>query len=748
MSIPVIVTSALVIDHLNITDKGRVDTILYLQYVIVILFIVGIGITTISNCAKERYLQIWSTSDEGVWPPYQPKMFSQYILVQHTKTGCQYEPVKENMVTKGIGAIIGILEKHENHTRILIEGAPGIGKTVLLKEIAYRWSKNYALQKFKLVILTHLRDPAVQKMTEMSHFLLPFVQKDTKFAKTASAYMHNLSSKEIIFIFDGFDELPENLQKDSLIVDIIKQKILPHCAVVVSSRPCASAILCHHVTTKIKILGFTMDDAICYIETALKGQPHKINALTQYLNNQPVINNFLRPSDLAILTDLCKHEESLPKTYTEMYNNFIFLTIRRHLNKYGEHNITKLTALPEPYNRIIQLLSKFAYDALTSSKCIFTLDEVKATCPGIEGVDDVCGLLQAHYFNDCTTYKFLYLTIQEFLAAHYLSTLSSSEFELTVLKEKFWHDDYFNMFSFYVGLTKGQRPSFKKFLSDKEIVHVSFKSLDQLKCLRLHQCFYEAGCTEICNSLEQSQAFMSQAIDLACTALSLIDVTCTTFFLLSSNIKWLELNLRDCCIQDHGVYVLYHALCSSKNVQITTLQLSYNGLTEASSSMIGDIVINCNVKKLWINGNHFIGESQKLCSMLADDLSTLESLYMVDIKLSSRAATSIFLSLTHNNTIKELVITENNITDDACGAITRALMNNNSLVKLWMWNNPIRTESLLSILQVLHANNTLALLGLPNCPEKTKVVFTSLQQKINKKRESRGCQVKLVIDFM
>ena len=695
-------------------------------------------------------MQIWSTTDEEPWPPDQPKTLSQYILIQHTKTGC-YEPVKENIVTKGIGAIIDTLEKHENHKCILIEGAPGIGKTVLMKEIAYRWSKNRALQKFKLVILIYLRDPAVEKMTEFSHLLQPFVQGDAKLTKTASACVHNLSKnggKEVAFLFDGFDELPEILQKDNLIIDIIKRKVLPHCAVVVSSRPCAAEILCCQATTKVEILGFTIDEAKCYIETAMESQPHKINDLTQFLNNQPVMNSFLVLSNLAILVDLYKHENSLPGSYTDLYNNFVSHTICRHLAKYGEHDITKLNDLPEPYNKIIWQLSKLAFDALKNDKLILTLGEVKAACPSIEGVDDLYGLVQAQHFDNCTTYNFVHLTIQEFLAAHYLSTLSSSELELSLLKEKFWHDDYFNVFSFYMGLTKGQRPSFKKFLSDKEAVPVSFKFLDQLKCLRLYHYFSEAGCIEICNSLEQSQAFMSQAVDLACTMLSRIDVICITYFLVSSNIKWHELNLRDCCIQDHGVYVLYGALCASKNVEITTLQLSYNRLTEASSSMISDIVINCKVKKLWINGNHFVGESQKLHSMLVDDCSTLECLYMVDTKLSSRGAASIFMALIHNNTLKELVITDNNITDDACAAITRVLKTNSSLIKLWMWNNPIRTETLLSILKDLQANNTLAILGLPNCAEKTKVVLSTLQQNLNKKRENRGCRVKLVIDYM
>ena len=48
--------------------------------------------------------------------------------------------------------------------RILIEGAPGIGKTVLAKEIAYQWATNEILTEIKIVFLLYLRDPQLQSI--------------------------------------------------------------------------------------------------------------------------------------------------------------------------------------------------------------------------------------------------------------------------------------------------------------------------------------------------------------------------------------------------------------------------------------------------------------------------------------------------------------------------------------------------------------------------------------------------------
>ena len=709
-------------------------------------------IASISKCAKERYAEIWSKHFEEARFSDCPKLISKVMtIIQHSKISCD-KPLKENKTVAGIEAITATLEKPVNctHPCVLIQGAPGIGKTVLMKEIAYRWSKKLSLQKFRLAIFLQLRDFVVHKMSELSHLLQSFVQSDTKVVKTPSACLNKIfknGGKDVVFLFDGFDELPETLRKDGLIVDIIQQRVLPCCTVMVSSRPSASEILHRQVTTKIDILGFTTDGVKSYIETAMEDQPQAINDLTQYVINQPIINTLcFVPFNVAILVDMYKNDKLLPRNATELYKYFICLTICRHLAKHREKcNIAELTDLPEPYNGIIQELSKLAYDAFESSKCVFTLDEVKAASPSIKGLDDTLGLLQAQHVGKSTTYNFLHFTIQEFLAASYLSTCSSNELELTVLKEKFWKNTYSNIFIFYMGLTKGQRPSFLRFLSYTEF---EVYNNDQLKFLRLYRCFHEADCTEICHALKQSQPFATQTIDLSHIALSADEVMCTTFCLLSSNIKWREVNLCNCYIQDHGVHILYQGLCTIKKVQITTLQLARNHLTEASASVINNIVMKCDVHKLWINNNHFVGESLMLYSMLSDCSTVLEHLFMVDTKLSSKAAATIFMALKHNKTLKELVITDNNITDDVCNTMTRALQSNRTLVKLWMWNNPMCTETLLSILRDLQANDTLALLGLPNCSEKSKAIITSLQQSIIKKRKNRGCHVTLVIDFM
>ena len=103
---------------------------------------------------------------------------------------------------------------------------------------------------------------------------------------------------------------------------------------------------------------------------------------------------------MVILLYLYKLGIPLPKNSTELYFDFICSTISRHLTKLGNplaHDMTDLTDLPEPYNRIIQQLSKFSLEVLNNNILIFTFDEITTACPGIAatpGAINGLGLLQ------------------------------------------------------------------------------------------------------------------------------------------------------------------------------------------------------------------------------------------------------------------------------------------------------------------------------------------------------------------
>ena len=99
---------------------------------------------------------------------------------------------------------------------------------------------------------------------------------------------------------------------------------------------------------------------------------------------------------------------------------------------------------------------------------MFTLTEINKECPDIDKAINGFGLLQvvgyAGRMSKSLSFNFIHLSIQEFLAAHHVTTLLPSK-ELSILQKNFWNNSvYFNMIDIYVALTNGQRPSFKRFL--------------------------------------------------------------------------------------------------------------------------------------------------------------------------------------------------------------------------------------------------------------------------------------------
>ena len=155
---------------------------------------------------------------------------------------------------------------------------------------------------------------------------------------------------------------------------------------------------------------------------------------------------------------ICTNWES-PKNSVELYHHFICSTISRHLLKFEFPpicSITDLTNLPEPYDTIIYQLSKLSLEALNNNKLIFTLNELIEVCPNIIAIPRAIngfGLLQAvqHFdlYTNTIILNFIHFTMQEFLAANYISHLPPNE-ELKVIERNFWSDTHFNMFAIYI----------------------------------------------------------------------------------------------------------------------------------------------------------------------------------------------------------------------------------------------------------------------------------------------------------
>ena len=631
---------------------------------------------------------------------------------------------------------------------------------MLLKQISYLWASNVLLSKSDFLFLLCLRDPAVQQMKSLECLVHHFYRYRKEAKHLASTFAANLlqdGGKSVTVLLDGYDEFPADLRQNSFVFEILQHKVLPASAVVVSSRPHASTHLRDNVIYRVEILGFSEEDQAHFIQQSLEGQEEKISHLNKYLITHPTIASLcFVPFSLTILLFLYKQQATLPTRSSDLYKLFVCLTICRHLAKLRltlQEDIRDLDSLPQPYDGIIKQFSKFSFKALDKNQLVFSLAEIKEHCPAIADYPNGFGLLQAvEYFglmSKTHSFNFIHFSVQEFLAAHYVASLSPGV-ELSILEEYFWSDTHYNMFNFYVSLTEGQHLAFKYFLrSGKDTIIIDDKFLeDKLQCLRLYKCFYEAGDIVMCCSIEKT--FTLPVISFSYTMYTLSpnnleDIT--TLLTGSSCSNWKLLDFNGSHIQDYGLQLLHRYLQHS-DITIGWLWLQNNDLSSSSDSSLSDIIIPYKVKWLDISYNQTVGETQFFAKVLSDSLTVLETLYMYNMNYSSTMwVINLFSSLKENKTVKWLWIGMNNISDGVCDVLCGALAVNSTMKKLDISGNPISGHASQLILDALKDNNTLEYLEISKYPEDITKKITALQQVVIEKRKRQGCDINLEIEF-
>ena len=421
-----------------------------------------------TNLLCDCYAQSRYIPPEDDWPPYHPKHYTPLTIVHHEGRSTKTEIIaiaekfkfkgttKEDMsgtntchkTTKSINELVAPFEGLKPYSYIiLIEGAPGIGKTILSKELAFQWARKSILNNSKLLFLLFMRDPQLKYITDVQSLVRCFCQSDNLTNKITN-WLTDTSGEYLTIVFDGYDEMSEQNKNHFIVDGIIGRQKLPKCGIIITSRPAATAHLHDIVDCRAEVLGFTEEDQQSFIQDAFIGNHDKIDDFLKHLKSNLFLNVLCYiPLNMSIL--LCLTEDginTLPKTQTTLYQKFIIITIVHFLKKDNikfNTTITNLDDLPHPYDQVFKELSQFAFLALQKDQLVFTLAEVKAEYPNLTPANWYgLGLLKrAKYFNaqdGCNheSFHFLHYSIQEYMAAYYIASLPDNEL-LQLLKETF-----------------------------------------------------------------------------------------------------------------------------------------------------------------------------------------------------------------------------------------------------------------------------------------------------------------------
>ena len=724
---------------------------------------------------KARYQRkglVKSSTEKDPWPPFHAKSFTSLAIVHQKieQLQAQEDTTKAARVRiKGeihkipeLTSSIKLDNIHQMFTpitsddqcpmSILIEGHRGIGKTTLAKEICLQWANNKLLTSDKLVLLLMLRDPNVQKMTNIEEMVKYTLRAD--FAEIVLSFLYSTDGIGITFIIDRFDELSNELRHSSFFRGLIEGDTLPKARVVVTSRPSASGCLHQPVHRRIEVLGFEKLSKEQYVSEALKGSPDKLQTLTKHFRQYRNIDAICYiPLNMAIIVFLCLLG-SLPPTTTEMFESFILHTVFRHLKRTGkitgDEQIIKMEDLPQPVQQALQQLEKVAFAALKEDKIIFMVNDLPEMCRN----DPTCyGLLQSVqcYCSDeigatTNSLNFLHLGIQEYFAAKYVATLpddkvysllvesfliTSLECGMNYVRKTSAQQDKVvrlsNMWIFFCGITKGQSSSFKKYLSTNSsllpsttpgVIHdeipigsavtISQDIMeDTRKVLYLFQCFQEAQDDTMCDILSKSvydKQTGRSVINLNNQQLIPVEVTSLGFFLSRSHKKLDELDLEYCHIGDHGINILHQYLCGDKanELKIEEIFLRDTDLTVASSPLISDLITYLQPHKLSLLGNN-ITRVGDICHAVINT-TTVKQLDISYNGLTSLEAPAISDMIT---CLEILYIHHNKLGDDGAVILADGIIKSNTLKLLEIGNNDIRARGAIAIAEAITNNKTL-----------------------------------------
>ena len=378
-----------------------------------------------------------------------------YDKILEHKTEIRLEEIFEPVFCKG---------GYEVTLKMLIDGAPGVGKTTLSRKVSQTWANGELLQEYWLVLLLHLRERTISKAQVIDDF---FYHDDQMVQNATIAFIKETSGRGVLIIFDGFDELSlTQRQEQSLFLDIIKGKVLSECAVIVTSRPYASRPVqeLQSVNRHIEVLGFTNEQIEKCIKQSINDEAKAEELCTELKDRLDIASICQIPLNCSIVLYVYKMEDyRLPDTLTELYELFILHGLRRYATRKNVtdtlHDIYKL---PSPIQNHFGVLSRVAYDGLTEDKLVFEQWDLEQEFSGSQGfsctdlplLDLMTSAKSYSSRGPHNTYSFLHLTIQEYLSAFWAAKNLSEDEKIKFLRDNYKNERFYMVLWFFAGITK------------------------------------------------------------------------------------------------------------------------------------------------------------------------------------------------------------------------------------------------------------------------------------------------------
>jgi len=693
------------------------------------------------------------------WPPNPHLHFVNLALVRLTKRQKESKPHTysilfardKNYDLQMLTEPKQIFEyQKQGHQVILIEGNAGSGKTTLANKLCKDWAEHSSLQEFSHFILLKLRDPRIARSNDLNQIISLHLGRPALDVVDNMIACHGAG---FAIWLEGWDELLDSQKSNSIFSDLISGTLLPEATIIVTTRPSATGSLQEgYITRRIEILGFTEEQMNEYIDHSFSCNNENVQTTEgeDFKMELKRVPNLLTlayiPLSLCILVHVFKlYKRRLPNTLTEVYLSFLLITFQHHKERTtgDKRSIRSLEKLPPDLHRILIALQKLAYYSLLQEQLTFSEDEIADALFDSQDIPwnfDGMGLFEVHQLDLLTgvsrSFNFLHKTIQELLAALYLSQLSPLE-QNVELKKIFGESKFEMVWLFYAGLTKMKLLSVEKVFpairiecdipkfdpsthksltkiwssSHEYYTTLTTESISEHFLLTLIICCYESQdpllCKSFCDHFYNSDTC---CIDLPVSSATPQVMSSLSYFIAHTNRKW----------------SFYCGVTITSGLQLLCRHL--------------------------FNPQDGPGKLWRLCYVVAslekDDLCTLvqsqpylQWLYLsFSSSLGDDGAIQLCNSLAHNTTIMKLHINSCSITSKGLAATSEMLKSNNTIQQLDIRGNLYTAKNLISLLKcVKYYNCTLTDLLLDQKYEKQTQVI-KFRNEINAIRRNKDAK--------
>ena len=390
---------------------------------------------------------------------------------------------------------------------VLLQGDPGSGKSTTLRKICHDFAKSNLPPEIKVVVrvvLGELEEGSKPTMEDLMQTCISGVHsKLIEEITTSFACEHK--GEGILFLFDGFDELARDLQKKSLVTDVLNRKAYPRSSYIITSRPSATAQLPPQAIQqmdRVETQGFTEDKTKKFIQQWFQTRPDTGKKVIEIIMaNSKLCDMCRNPLTVLIACTIASEEQMLPNRMTVLLKAFMCILGNSHLKKRNqEPSIVQWEDLEEQCSSF-KALADLALHGFLKGQYVYT--DQDSSLPHRPSKLDHMGLFrvtsQKKGGASVKSYQFFHLIVQEFLSAYALSQRSSEDqtafwgehlVKGPIIKTGEWRKDhnlslyadrrFETIFQFYAGLTS---------LRDGSIQQLLFNTVDTNEGLTLHYVY-------------------------------------------------------------------------------------------------------------------------------------------------------------------------------------------------------------------------------------------------------------------